>query len=62
MRFSAFFRRSTWSLLHLTIRSPLRISQMVLANHIQGAMESPSLEADADALFRFKPIWKWYDT
>src|SRR6516165_9631414 len=24
-----FFRRSTWSLLHLTIRSPLRISQMV---------------------------------
>src|SRR5215470_12884 len=54
------FQRSTWSLLHLTIRSPLRISQMVLANHIEGAMASPSLDANVDALFRFKPVWKWY--
>jgi hypothetical protein len=23
-------------------------------------MASPSLEANADALFRFKPVWKWY--
>jgi hypothetical protein len=46
----------------LTTRSPLRISQMVVPNHIQGAMASPSLwGADADALFRFKPVWKWYE-
>jgi hypothetical protein len=56
------FRRSTWSLLHLTIRSPLRISQIVLPNHIQGTMASPSLEVNADAQFRFKSVWKWYHT
>src|SRR3977135_1642214 len=38
-RFSAFFRRPTWSLLHLTIRSPLRI-RWSPANHMQGAMAS----------------------
>jgi hypothetical protein len=32
---------------------------MVLTNHIQGAMAS-LFGANADPLFRFKPVWKWY--
>src|SRR5215475_3913476 len=34
---------------------------MALPNHIHEAMASPSLEANADARFRFRPVWKWYE-